>query len=296
MSDPHFEDAAGGPDVAAERGRPPWRRARWWLLGGALLAAAVAGEGSLDEGAQASTDRVFRRALVTYAAARSLDAAVSLAEGTELALEPGGVGVTVSAGEILEPIDDLVEQFSTLMLISATSLGIQGLLLRASAWAPLTLLLIGLLAARVAVAFVPTRIPPGVTRFVRVGSVVLLLLRFAVPVYALGSSMIFERYLQAGQEEAVAGIENTRDDVREIDQLDEAEAPTGIVGRVSDWFAGAMERLDVSERIEAMRDRVDAAVSDLMHLLVVFSLQTIVLPVAFLWGLTRVLARLTGSR
>jgi len=42
-----------------------------------------------------------------------------------------------------------------------------------------------------------------------------------------------------------------------------------------------------------MRERVTDAVEHLMHLLVVFTLQTIVLPLAFLWILGRVIARAT---
>ena len=296
MSTDNLAASAGEAGRESRKPRSPWwLRARYWILALSLLVGFFAIEGSVDRRAQAGTDRVFRQALLTYAAARTLDAAVSLAEGTELALEPGGVGVTVSAGEILEPLDDLVEQFSTVMLVSATSLGLQSLLLRASAWPPVTFLLLLFLAARVAVAFLPHRTPPGVHRIISMGALILLVARLAVPVYALGSSLIFERFLQPGQEEAVQALEATSDDVREMDQLDEAEPRPGLIGRVSDWFSGAMERLDVSQRVEALRDRIGQAVDHLVHLLVVFVLQTILLPLVFLWVLSRALAAV-GTR
>ena len=267
--------------------RPPWMRVRLWILLAALVAGALSVEGSLDGRAQAATDRVFRQALITYAAARSLDAAVSLAEGTELALEPGGIGVTISAGEILEPLDDLVEQFSSLLLVSATSLGLQSLLLRASAWGILTALLLAFLVARVVIAFVPERVPAGVRTAVARGATLLLLARFAVPLYAVTTTFVFERFLQPGQEEAVQALEATTTDVNELEQLDEEEIDPGLVGRVSRWFSGAMERLDVSERVEALRERVGEVVDQVVHLLVVFVLQTLVLPLVFLWLLSR---------
>jgi hypothetical protein len=262
-------------------------RVRLWILLAALVAGALSVEGSLDGRAQAATDRVFRQALITYAAARSLDAAVSLAEGTELALEPGGIGVTISAGEILEPLDDLVEQFSSLLLVSATSLGLQSLLLRASAWGILTALLLAFLVARVVIAFVPERVPAGVRTAVARGATLLLLARFAVPLYAVTTTFVFERFLQPGQEEAVQALEATTTDVNELEQLDEEEIDPGLVGRVSRWFSGAMERLDVSERVEALRERVGEVVNQVVHLLVVFVLQTLVLPLVFLWLLSR---------
>ena len=297
--DPSTQDSR--PEVVSHGGsvqetRPLWLRPRVWLVLVALLAGGLSVGGSLDRGAQEATDRVFRQALLTYAAARSLDAAVSLAEGTELALEPGGIGVTVSAGEVLEPLDDLVEQFSSLMLVSTTSLGIQSLLLRASAWGFLTAVLVLALLARVAAAFVPERVPPRARAILAKTTVLLLIARFAVPAYALGTTVLFERFLQPGQEEAVQALEEASTDVREMEQLDAGEIEPGLAGRVSRWFSGAMERLDVSERVEELRERIGQAVDHLVHLMVVFVLQTLVLPVTFLWLLSRVLTGVTTRR
>lgn len=283
----------GAPQAPA---LPIWRQPRLWLLVVAVLAGATAVGGPLDREAQAATDRVLRQALVTYAAARSLDAAVSLAEGTEFAVEPGGVGVTISAGEVLEPLDDLVEQFSSLMLVSATSLGVQSLLLRASAWSVLTILLLVFLVARVGLALFPERVPPTVRTVISRGTTLLLIARFAVPLYGVGTALLFERYLQPGQEEAVQALEETSTDVRALEELDEEEVDPGLAARVSRWFSGAMERFDVTQRVEALRERVSLAVDQVVHLLVVFALQTIVLPLAFLWVMTRVLTVATGRR
>ncbi len=81
--------------------------------------------GALDEAASLRTHAALQRALVTFALTRTLNGVISVAQGTELAFEPAGVGVVISAGEILDPLNDLVEQFSWLTLLAATSLGIQ---------------------------------------------------------------------------------------------------------------------------------------------------------------------------
>ena len=282
--------ATDATDVTEERKSavPSWLAPRAWILVLGVTAGLLAVSGTLDERAQASADRVFQQALLTFAAARSLDAAVSLAEGTEIALQPGGMGVTVSAGEVLEPIDHLVEQFSSLMLVSTTSLGVQSLLIRASAWGVITALLVVFLVARIGAAFFPDRFHPKVRHVVAVGTSLLLVCRFAVPVYALGTAVFFERFLQPSQVEAVQAVEETSGDIREIEQLGAGEVGEGWVGRVSAWFSGTVERLDVPQRMAAFRDRVSAAVEHLMHLLVVFVLQTILLPLAFLWVLPKV--------
>ena len=201
----------------------------------------------------------------------------------------------MSAGEILEPIDDMIEQFSSVMLISTTSLGVQSLMLRASAWRVMTALLMVFLALRLVTVFQPGLMHPAVQRVVVIGTSLLLIGRFAMPVYSLGTSVLFERYLQPSQVEAVAALGETSGDVREIEQLANPEPDAGLVGRVSSWFTNAVERLDVSERIEAFRDRVSAAVEHLLSLLVIFVLQTVLLPIGFLWMLPKV-ARVMMTR
>ena len=72
----------------------------------------------LDQPAQAGTAATLKRALATYAIARGLNGVISVAQGTEIAIQPVGVGLTISAGEILDPLNDLVEHFSWLVLVA----------------------------------------------------------------------------------------------------------------------------------------------------------------------------------
>lgn len=256
----------------------------------------AAGSGAMDNRAQEVSGAVFRQALLTFAAARGLDAAVSLAQGTEIVLQPAGVGVTLSAGEVLDPIDDLVEQFSSVMLVSTTSLGIQNLLLGMSRWWVLSALVMLLVAARVVVAWFPERVGERARRFLGGALTLLLIVRFAMPIYALGTAFFFAHFLQPSQVEAVEALEEASADVREIEQLGEAaEREAGWMSRVSEWFSGAVENLDVQQRIAAFQARVARTVENVLHLLVVFVLQTVLLPLAFLWALPRAF-RFTVSR
>ena len=59
--------------------------------------------------------------------AAGADNAVSLAASGAFAeaAAPAGVGVTITAGEILDPLNDLIERFSWLVLMASASLGTQ---------------------------------------------------------------------------------------------------------------------------------------------------------------------------
>ena len=65
----------------------------------------------------------------------------SVIQDTEIAFSPAGVGVTLAVGEILDPINDLIERFSFVMLVSTASLGIQKILLEVGIWFGFRLLL-----------------------------------------------------------------------------------------------------------------------------------------------------------
>ena len=99
-----------------------------WRLGMVMVVVAMlAGSwtGLADRPAAAYLEQALARTLATFAVARGANAAISFLKDADVTVTPVGVGVTVSPGELLDPIDDLIEQLSTLLLWAATSLGIQ---------------------------------------------------------------------------------------------------------------------------------------------------------------------------
>ena len=81
------------------------------IAGTVLLACmvAVSWGGWLDARGAAHLDASFQRALVSFALARTLNGVISVVQETQIALQPAGVGVTLMPGEILDPLNDLVD-------------------------------------------------------------------------------------------------------------------------------------------------------------------------------------------
>ena len=139
----------------------------------------------------------------------------------------------------------------------------------------------------------PEAVEEPVRQLIAGAFVVALVVRFALPLYALGSGLFFEHFLASTQAEAVGAIEQTSGDIRELERLgveSELDADATWMQRVSAWFADTVERLDVRERIEAFRQRLATVTEQLLHLVVVFTLQTIAMPLAFLWMLPRLVS------
>jgi len=263
----------------------------------AALAVYAALTGTLDEVGNEQAQDAFKRALVTFAVARTLNGVISVAQGTEVAVEPAGVGVNFSVGEILDPINDLVEQFAGVMLVASTSLGLQNVLLGMTAWWGTTAALVAAVALTLAVVWWPSeRARRWDGPAVRI-LLIVLFLRFAVPLLVLGTNAVFDTFLAAEQEAATVALETTRE---EIEELNEEAAPPmpeadTMMGRLGAMLDDSLESMNVKQRLEDLRARVSNASEHIVNLIVIFVLQTILLPLAFLWIFVQLLKAL-GSR
>ena len=260
---------------------------RRWLAPAALCALlVVVWLTPPDAAATRQVDAGLKRALATYAAARALNAVISVAQGTEVALEPGGIGVVLAPGQALDPVNDLVEQFSSLMLMASVSFGLQRALLGIGGHATVSVAL-SIVAAAWAVWRWRRRVaPPWLARLL----LVLLLARFAVPLAALGSDAVFRVFLARDYAAAQGAIGLSAE---RIGAAGAASAPppgappadAGAVERLRRWWAQAPGPADVGRRLDELKRLAADTADHVVMLIVVFLLQTLVLPLLTLWAL-----------
>ena len=271
-------------------------RTAWTGL--AVLAVVAALTGLLDDTGQRYAGAAFTRALVTFAIARTLNGVISVAQGTEVAIEPGGVGVNFTVGQMLDPINDLVERFSAVMLVATSSLGLQNILLRMTMWWGTSLALI--LAAVFALAALWWRrldessLRPVAMRLL----LVTVFLRFAVPILVIGSNLVFDTFLAAEQAAATEALEATR---TEIEQINEEAATSAaatedqsVIDRLGSMLDSSLQVMNIGDRLDRLRDRVSNASEHIINLIVIFLLQTIILPLVFLWIFVELLKMLAS--
>lgn len=156
----------------------------------------------LDAPAMQQVDAGLKRALVSFASARAVSGAISVLQGTQIDIMPAGLGATLAPGQVLAPINELVKHFSDLMLVASVSFGIQKVLISMSSYWAISLVLT-VTAFGWATFLFRKRHPPA---FLSKLLVVLLMLRFAVPVAALGSDLLAERFMAsdyAGSQKAL---------------------------------------------------------------------------------------------
>ena len=253
----------------------------------AVLVAALAASGFADSRSDTYADEAFKRALVTFAVARSLNGVISVAQGTEVAVEPGGVGVNFTVGQILDPINDLVEQFSSVMLVAATSLGLQNILLNMTGWWGITLLLVLAASGLIAATWWPGAARSATTSLAIRIFLVAAFLRFALPILIIGTHVVFNVFLENEHDAATAVLEATSSEIEEFSQQDFAaesdSTELGLMDRLGEMWNSSVAQLNVAGRIEQLKVSASSASEQIIRLIVIFLMQTIILPLGFLW-------------
>jgi hypothetical protein len=255
-----------------------------------LLAVAVtAALPVVDEGAQDRYQDMFQRALVSFALARTLNGVISTIQGTELAVQPAGVGVTLTPGEILDPVNDLVERFSWVMLASSVSLGMQQVLLEVSRWWPVKVAAV--LFCALALFFVWRSDNAVLRRWLSHFLVVVLFVRFAAPVMLIFNDTLYEVFLDPRYQESAQMVSATGAELEKlgasdpISDADSERGEAGFFGSISRVMNGATEALDFRARVERISEYTGKMIEHLIQLCVVFLIQTVFLPLGFLWFL-----------
>lgn len=281
-----------------------------------ILVAAVAATGVADDVSNDYAEDALKRALATFAVARTLNGVISVAQGTEIALEPGGVGVMLTPGQILDPINDLVERFSSVMLVAASSLGLQIVLLDILSWWVLSAALIASLVAALLVMWSPELRHNRLIAAMPKVALALTVIRFALPVIIICTNFVFDTFLATKHDVASGELSTSASQIEQISaDIDSSDAERARVAAADDDGAFDLPTWDevresaarlyssttdwvrsnsASEKIAGLQESASEATSHIIDLIVIFVLQTIIFPLVFLWLFIEALKALAG--
>jgi hypothetical protein len=272
-------------------GKPAASGVRHWVLSVLLLLSVIlSAVTSVDRMAEADHKELFQRALITFALARTLNGVISAVQGTELALQPAGVGVTLTPGQILDPVNDLVERFSWIMLGATLSLGIQQVFLDVGQWWGIRVLVavLGLLWlwARISKATRPHSLLGNSEQTLLRVFIIVFFLRFAVPVALIANEALYGLFLESRYQESAQVIETAGTQIEKVSARPLIEEPgeeTSLIETLERALDSTREALDIRRRVEFIKERAAELFEHMIQLSVIFILQTGILPIAFLW-------------
>jgi len=243
----------------------------------------------IDDLSTERLDTAFQRSITVFAIARGLNGLISVVQGTEVYATPAGVGVNFAVGQILDPLNDMVERFSWVMLMSSVSLGVQEVMLRLGKTDIVQLLLA--LSASVIILMLWVRQLWNKTAFNLVfkGFIIVFFLRFAVPVIVLLNTAVFNYALEPKYEKATTALELTQIESQTlVKQVQEKKSEN------KSW----MDSLNISKQIDEFRielqklwksldEKFSNAIEYMLSLITIFIIESILFPLFALWAFMR---------
>ena len=233
---------------------------------------------TLDIKGKELVDKSFKESVLVFGSAKALNAVISLAQGTEIDLP----FLTVAAGEVLDPINDLIEQFSLVMLASMVSLGIQKIMMNFVTTDSYNILLIFMIVVvNFWLFFRFKNDEKARTLFFKI-TVILVFLRFAVPLTGIVNEIAYNSFVK--QEYNIKtlneNIVQVKENVNEVTQnAIKSKEDSSIINRITEKFDASY----YDTKIDEYKKAVDNSSDYIVALIIAFVFQTLLLPLVFLF-------------
>lgn len=204
-------------------------------------------------------DKIFKRSLATFAVAKGLNGVISALQGTEVGAS-FVANVTFSVGEILDPLNDMVERFSWVMLASSVALGVEKLLIEFSGAYGLKIVFLSFGALFLATLWLKK------VGFAKewMGKIffILVLIRFIMPFAEYSNGLIFHHYTEPMYTEAKDSLKKAKS---ELESISIKNSPKEL-----SFF-------------ENLKEKFEDTSNDMLSLMIIFIFQTIIFPLFILW-------------
>ena len=253
----------------------------------------------IDKNTDAYFNESMKKAGVAYGACRLVNASVSVIKESHLQIEPAGIGVSLAAGQILDPLDDLTERASDILITSIVSLGIQKIAYEICvAFAPF---LIGIaLIMLFIISFLKGDRAAAFRAIVLKAITLVAIARLCLPASSIINAYLYEHYFSpqitvVNNELALNSPEMLRLKDMHLPAID------GVLGTLKNGYNFVEEKTsDLGAALMAMITNMGSLVSNLLKLsylyVASFIVQVLLLPIGVFWLLTRTANALFGTR
>jgi len=248
-----------------------------------------------DAAATELVEEAFTRALASFALARATNAVVSVIQESQLAVSPAGIGLNLALGQVLDPLNDLVERFSWVMLVALTSLGLQRFLIEISPWLGVELLGSLALLLWIAGLWLGPWLRHDLASLGRRLLFLAVVVRFAVPLSAGLNELVYRHYLAARYAVASEVVAEHNAELEKVETTPGTSPGDSWWRQLLSGRSGEARGIDLAGIRDWLKQRSARLIDSFLDLLLVFLLNTVILPLAFLWGIFRLFKVLTGA-
>ena len=252
----------------------------------------------LDTTADTYFSDAITKAGLTYATCRAVNASISIVKESSLQLEPAGVGVSLAIGQALDPIDDMTERLSDVLVTAITSLGVQKLTYEISiSLAPPTLAVF-LLILSILSWFENDRLQRFQKIILRF-ALFIAIARFFLPMSSMANEFLNNHFFadQISEHTTELAIGSA-----ELDTLQEFSLPEidGIMGTIDNSAVFLKQKsIAFKNALTATMNNMGHIIETLLELMILyigqFLIQVIILPLLSFWFLIKTMNALFNT-
>jgi hypothetical protein len=252
----------------------------------------------LDTKADDYFQDAITKAGLTYATCRAVNASISIVKESSLQLEPAGVGVSLAVGQALDPIDDMTERLSNVLVTAITSLGVQKLTYEISISLAPPALAVFLLILSILSWFENDRLQRFQKIILRL-ALFIAIARFFLPMSSMANEFLNNHFFvdQISEHSTELAIGSA-----EIDTLKEFSLPEidGIMGTIDNSAVFLKEKsIAFKNVLTATMNNMGHIIETLLELMILyigqFLIQVIILPLLSFWFLIKAMNALFNT-
>jgi hypothetical protein len=219
----------------------------------------------IEEHSIAYLNETMKTAGAAFLIARALNASISVLQSFTITPFIG----ELSLGEMLDPVNDLIERFSLVMLVVTVSLGIQLLLMEIGVSVNMTWIILPALFFILISLFIRTDKDKYLLRMLAYKLLlIVLLVRFAIPITGSVGAYISDDFLAEKRDTAMKTIEELKENISNV-SIQEVITSSGKV-------------------LEKIQRDSQEIIAQMLKLMTLFTFETILFPLLVLWGLVKI--------
>ena len=284
---------------------------------------------SIDQRCIEYLDQTLKRATIAYGLCRATNAIVSVLQKIEIGVEAVGT-VTFSPFEWLDPLNDLVERFSWILLAAMASIGIQEFFIRLLPESIINFILLPGLFMWLTGLWLNKYLPINILAIGKHLVLLAVVLRFIIPAEVAINNWIYDYHLKNKYNQSVDNIKISVNEIKKRTPVDELSQENLKEEQTQDGNSTTLYKIpssptDPTEKqsknrngffsktkkaIEAIGDlgpklkdfqswletQVPILFENFISLIMVFVISTIFLPIFILWLIVYLIRIITKSQ
>ena len=275
--------------------KPVIRRMYWSLLGIMMATTLLFSVGFeipvLDKKANTYFNESISKAGLAYATCRVINASISVIQNSNLQLEPAGVGVSLAIGQALDPIDDMTERLSDVLVTAIVALGIQKLAYEISVSFAPPVLSILLFILSLLIWFNNKKIKFFQKTIIKIIFIVMIA-RLCLPISSVANDFLHTHFFEVQISEAEEGLTLSTTGLDEIKAFALPEID-GVLGTIKNSSLLLMEKsIEFKNALMSITRNMQNIISNLVKLTTlyvgIFLIQVIILPLLIFWLLIKI--------